>query len=94
MNTPVNTLTHASRSASPFELAQHWSAEGTGPGAADLTMSDRSLVTARWGCKGPAAPQWLAERGLPVPPEYNRYRPLATGGLVARLGVTEFIIEY
>ncbi len=93
MNTPVNTLTHAPRSASPFELAQHWSAEGTGPGAADLTMSDRSLVTARWGCKGPAAPQWLAERGLPVPPEYNRYRPLATGGLVARLGVTEFLIE-
>ena len=56
-------------------------------------MSDRSLQTARWGCKGPAAPQWLAEQGLPVPPEYNRYRPLATGGLVARLGVTEFLIE-
>ena len=30
MNTPVNTLTHAPRSASPFELAQHWSAQATG----------------------------------------------------------------
>jgi sarcosine oxidase subunit gamma len=30
---------------------------------------------------------------MPVPPAYNRYRALATGGLVARLGVTEFLIE-
>ena len=93
MNTATNTPVHTPRSASPFELAHHWSAQSTGPAAADLTMTDRSLQTARWGCKGPTAPQWLAEHGLPVPPEYNRYRPLATGGLVARLGVTEFLIE-
>ena len=90
---PIHAPMHAPRSASPCELAQHWSPNDTGPAAADLTMTDRSLVTARWGCKGPAAPQWLAEHGLPVPPEYNRYRPLATGGLMARLGVTEFLIE-
>jgi len=89
----MNTLTHAPRRASPFELAQHWCAEETGPAAADLTLTDRSLQTARWGCKGPAAPQWLGEQGLPVPPDYNRYRELVTGGLVARLGVTEFLIE-
>jgi len=89
----MNTLTHAPRRASPCELAQHWCAEDTGPAAADMTLTDRSLQTARWGCKGPAAPQWLAEQGLPLPPEYNRYRELVTGGLVARLGVTEFLIE-
>ena len=89
----MNPLTHAPRRASPCELAQHWCAEETGPAAADMTLTDRSLQTARWGCKGPAAPQWLAEQGLPLPPEYNRYRELVTGGLVARLGVTEFLIE-
>ena len=89
----MNTLTHAPRRASPCELAQHWCAEETGPAAADMTLTDRSLQTARWGCKGPAAPQWLGEQGLPVPPDYNRYRELVTGGLVARLGVTEFLIE-
>ena len=89
----MNIVTHAPRRASPCESAHHWSAQASGPVAADLTLTDRSLQTARWGCKGPAAPQWLAEQGLPVPPEYNRYRELATGGLVARLGVTEFLIE-
>ncbi len=89
----MNTLTQAPQRASPFALAQHWSTQDTGPAAADLTLTDRSLQTARWGCKGPAAPQWLAEHGLPVPPAYNRYCELATSGLVARLGVTEFLIE-
>lgn len=89
----MSTLKHAPRRASPCELALHWCTEDKGPAAADLTLSDRSLQTARWGCKGPAAPQWLAERGLPVAPDYNRYRELPTGGLVARLGVTEFLIE-
>ena len=89
MNTPV----HAPHRASPFALAQHWRAQDTGPAAADLTLTDRSLQIARWGCKGPVAPQWLAEHGIPVPPAYNRYCELATGGLVARLGVTEFLIE-
>ena len=89
----MSTLKHAPRRASPCELAQHWCAEDKGSAEADLTLSDRSLQTARWGCKGPAAPQWLAEQGLPVAPDYNRYRELPTGGLVARLGVTEFLIE-
>ena len=89
----MNTLTQAPQRASPFALAQHWSAQDAGPAVADLTLTDRSLQTARWGCKGPAAPQWLAEHGLPVPPAYNRYCELATSGLVARLGVTEFLIE-
>ena len=89
----MNTVTHAPRRASPCESAQHWSAQASGPVAADLTLTDRSLQTPRWGCKGPAAPQWLADQGLPVPPAYNRYCELANGGLVARLGVTEFLIE-
>ena len=76
----MNIVTHAPRRASPCESAHHWSAQASGPVAADLTLTDRSLQSPRWGCKGPAAPQWLAEQGLPVPPAYNRYRELATGG--------------
>ena len=44
----MNTLTQAPQRASPFALAQHWSAQDAGPAAADLTLTDRSLQTARW----------------------------------------------
>ena len=47
----------------------------------------------RFGCKGPAAPTWLAQQGVPVPAQPNQWLPLPTGGLVARLGQTEFLIE-
>ena len=46
----------------------------------------------RAGVKGPGAAAWLAGLGLPVPATPNSWLPLS-GGLVARLGLTEFLIE-
>ncbi|MHB1187448.1 methylglutamate dehydrogenase [Thiobacillus sp.] len=48
--------------------------------------------TPRAGVKGPGAAAWLAGLGLPVPQAPNSWLPLS-GGLVARLGLTEFMIE-
>jgi sarcosine oxidase subunit gamma len=47
----------------------------------------------RCGYKGPGAAAWLAQRGLPIPPQPNAWLELACGGLVARLGRSEFLIE-
>jgi len=44
------------------------------------------------GVKGPGAGAWLAGLGLPVPQAPNSWLPLS-GGLIARLGLTEFLIE-
>jgi hypothetical protein len=49
--------------------------------------------TARHGCKGPGAAAWLESLGLPIPPAPNSWLPLDGGGLIARLGFTEFLIE-
>lgn len=46
----------------------------------------------RAGVKGPGAAAWLAVLGLPVPDAPNQWLPLE-GGLIARLGVTEFLVE-
>jgi len=48
--------------------------------------------TPRAGVKGPGAGAWLAGLGLPVPQAPNSWLPLS-GGLIARLGLTEFLIE-
>ena len=48
--------------------------------------------TLRAGVKGPGAAQWLAGLGLPVPDAPNQWLPLE-GGLIARLGTTEFLVE-
>jgi sarcosine oxidase subunit gamma len=48
--------------------------------------------TSRAGVKGPGAAAWLASLGIPTPEAANAWLPLA-GGLVARLGVTEFLVE-
>jgi len=48
--------------------------------------------TPRAGVKGPGAASWLAGLGLPVPAAPNSWLPLP-GGLIARLGLTEFLIE-
>ena len=59
-----------------------------------LTMLDVS-DKARFGCKGPGALAWLAGLGLPTPPRPNTWLPLAQGpGLVARLGQSEFLVEW
>ena len=58
-----------------------------------VDLSHRS----RFGCKGPNAAQWLREQGLPVPEQPNSWSAFDTDGpadgLVARLGVGEFLVE-
>lgn len=60
--------------------------------ASVLGIADLSFLT-RFGVKGANAAQWLAEWGLPIPDRPNTWHPLPEGGTVARLGLTEFLIE-
>lgn len=55
----------------------------------DITDASR---TPRAGVKGPGAAAWLAGLGLPVPDAPNTWLPIE-GGLIARLGLTEFLVE-
>lgn len=48
--------------------------------------------TPRAGVKGPGAADRLRQLGLPVPDAPNSWLPL-NGGLIARLGLTEFLVE-
>lgn len=48
--------------------------------------------TPRAGVKGPGAAAWLAALDLPVPRAPNSWLPLP-GGLIARLGLSEFLVE-
>jgi sarcosine oxidase subunit gamma len=61
-------------------------------GGAALFIRDVSLA-ARIGCKGPGAAAWLAAAGILLPKAPNTWLPLADGGLVARLGLTEYLVE-
>jgi len=56
-----------------------------------ITFEEASR-TPRAGVKGPGAAAWLAGLGLSLPATPNSWLPLS-GGLVARLGLTEFLIE-
>jgi sarcosine oxidase subunit gamma len=58
----------------------------------DPTLTD---VSALWRCglKGPNAAAWLAVQGIAVPEQPNRWLPLDGGGLVARLGRSEYLVE-
>lgn len=60
--------------------------------ASVLGIADLSFLT-RFGVKGANAAQWLAEWGLPIPDRPNTWHPLPEGGIIARLGLTEFLIE-
>ena len=57
-----------------------------------LALADASHRT-RVGVKGPGAAAHLAALGLPIPPQPNRWASLSNGGLIARLGLTEFFVE-
>ena len=48
--------------------------------------------TPRAGVKGPGAVEWLTALGVPVPAPPNSWLPLPRG-LIARLGLTEFLVE-
>lgn len=56
-----------------------------------LGIADLSCLT-RFGVKGAGAAGWL-EQSIPVPDRPNTWCPLPEGGMVARLGRTEFLIE-
>jgi sarcosine oxidase subunit gamma len=60
--------------------------------AAAVGVADLSHLP-RIGTKGPGAADWLAGLGLPVPALPNSWNMLPDGGLVARLGLTEYLVE-
>ena len=60
--------------------------------SASLAIADASHLR-RTGLKGPQAATQLAALGLPVPPRPNTWLPLAGSGLIARLGLTEYLVE-
>ncbi|MDR1646478.1 MAG: hypothetical protein LBR88_00325 [Zoogloeaceae bacterium] len=57
-----------------------------------IVFADHSLKP-RYGCKGKGAAEWLQGLGLELPDAPNRWLPLPDGGLIARLGNTEFLID-
>ena len=60
--------------------------------AAHLGIADVSCLT-RFGVKGAKAAAWLEEQGVAIPDRPNIWNPLPAGGMVARLGMTEFLLE-
>ncbi len=60
--------------------------------AAYLGIADLSFLT-RFGVKGAGAAAWLESRDLKVPDRANTWCSLPDGGIIARLGLTEFLIE-
>ena len=61
--------------------------------AAVLGLGDASWLR-RSGIKGPAAARHLESLGYPTPAQANRWLALpGPGGLIARLGLTEYLLE-
>jgi len=66
---------------------------GEGPaGIESLALADLSCLP-RLGLKGPSAAQWLTAQGLAIPHEANTWTALGEGGVIARLGRSEFFLE-
>jgi sarcosine oxidase subunit gamma len=59
--------------------------------AAQLGLADLSYLP-RMGVKGPRAASWLAGQGILPPARPNSWLPLADG-FIARLGLSEFLLE-
>ncbi|MEM9448534.1 MAG: hypothetical protein AAGA75_08370 [Cyanobacteria bacterium P01_E01_bin.6] len=57
-----------------------------------LAIADFSCLP-QWGVKGSGAADWLAQHNIPVPETSNTWCNHANGGMVARLGMTEFAIQ-
>jgi len=60
--------------------------------AKTLGLADVSYLH-RTGFKGQGVAAWLAAQGVAAPETPNTWRPLSHGGFVARLGLTEYLIE-
>ena len=57
-----------------------------------LGIADLSFLT-RFGVKGKNAANWLIQQGISLPDRPNSWCQLPEGGIIARLGLTEFLIE-
>jgi sarcosine oxidase subunit gamma len=57
-----------------------------------LGLCDVSALR-KLGIKGPGAPTWLRDRGIELPAEVYDSLPLGRGGLVVRLGPSDFFLE-
>ena len=57
-----------------------------------VALADLSFLP-RFGLKGPAAQQWLESRNIVLPAKANSWTLLPGGGVIARLGRSEFFIE-
>jgi len=57
-----------------------------------LTITDHSLLP-RAGVKGPGAAAWLEALGLTLPATPNAWLELPNGGLIARLGQSEYLVD-
>src|SRR6266540_5891044 len=57
-----------------------------------LGLCDVSALR-KLGIRGPGAGTWLGERGVELPPAVYDTLPLAHGGLVVRLGTSDFLLE-
>lgn len=60
--------------------------------AQPLGIADFSCLS-RFGVRGVNAAAWLTSQGIDLPDRPNTWLPLPGGGLVARLGLSEFLIE-
>lgn len=65
--------------------------QGDSQRSATLGIADLSCLW-RHGLKGPRSVDWLKAQGILIP-VVNGWAPLANGGLIARLGKTEFLLE-
>ncbi len=60
--------------------------------AARLEIANVSFIP-RFGVKGAGAEAWLATQSIAVPDRPNSWSFLSKGGIIARLGKSEFLIE-
>jgi len=65
---------------------------GETPAGDSVAIADLSCLD-RAGIKGPEAARWLESLHLPVPARANEWTGLPGGGVIARLGRTEFFLE-
>jgi sarcosine oxidase, subunit gamma len=84
-------------------LQPHWTSVEAMPVVSAYGADDRQLAQVvgigdasarrRIGFKGPGTAAWLQQLTVPTPAQANQWEGLPAGGLVARLGRTEFLIE-
>jgi sarcosine oxidase subunit gamma len=93
---PVHDLLEAGGArwchAGGVQLALHFGApEAEAAALGKLALCDLSCLP-KLGIKGPGAEDWLRQRQVDVPPAVYDTRPLE-GGLIARFGTSDFLLE-